>query len=123
MTEQKAIEWTAPGALSFRLHVETWDGLGPHQQRLATSEDLAAALRVICGRNFDEYLRILPNLAPSSEEKRLAKAESECSRLRTELEWLAGYVLREKYALPHGPARTEAIRRAAAALGTPEAKP
>ena len=37
------IEWTLPGAISFRLHVETWDGLGPHHQRPATVADIAAA--------------------------------------------------------------------------------
>lgn len=63
MTDQKAIEWTAPGALSFRLHIETWDGLGPHQQRLATPADLAAA-----------------GYIPAAE----------CSRLRTELGELRG---------------------------------
>ena len=62
------IEWTLPGAISCRLHVETWDGLGPHYQRPATSADLLAA-------------GFVPASLATAERLRAEKAEGEAARL------------------------------------------
>lgn len=67
------IEWTTPGGISHRLHVETWDGLGPHHQRLAEPKDLAAAGYVRASQPApDAALELARELA---EVKRLLENE------------------------------------------------